>query len=1169
MPSSEDLSAVTGANETTATTTTVATPVVVNGPLGDSALAFSPQSFAFGTLVTNSGSATKSFVVTNTSTYTLVLGTITGVNTNFSLTANTCTNGFSMVSNATCAFTVRFAPAVSGNLSAAITIPYDVVSASNQFSSLLSVTGAGTTLTGFAGLDAINNQTPTTMQLNWTDVAGAATYQVYNTDSGTPALLASVISANLVSGIGCAAGSCSYTATGLLPSTSHAYRVLASDFLGVQSINTHDVTSQTTADFLDITGAASAIAGACTPLTVALTLADHVTPETVQANTSIAISGLGSGTIHGDNTCGTSIASPVVIASGTSSTTFYFKDNVAESLALSATRSQNSSTTKAFTVNPSPAVASVVYAAAPATAYTASSATPMTAFTVAIKDSFGNVVTTNDSATVTLSLATGSGTLVPLSGTLTKTVSHGVATFDGVTYTKAETITIKATENASGSQYNVTSSGIAVNPSSIASVVYAVAPAATQTASSTPMSTFTAELKDAFGNVITTDSSTTITVSRVAGSGALGGTVTKTVSSGVATFDGVTYTKAETITIKATENASGKNVTSGSITVNPAAFSLSQSRLSSAASVNSGASMTVTLTAKDAFGNSNPSGIASVGFTSSLVGGTGTYGTVTDAGSGVYTAAFTGIAAGSVTLGATINAGVVTSTPSPATITVNPSPTIASVVYGVAPSTPYTASNSVAMATFTAAIVDANGNVITTNSTAHITVLGVGSTTLGGTLTKTVSGGVAAFDDITYTKAETIQIKATEDASGSNLNVTSGSVTVNPSPTVASLAWVVPPATAYTASNTTPMTTFTAAVKDSFGNIITTNSTSQLHLGLSLGSGSLSATVYVSVSNGIATFSDVTYTKPETVRLTVDLSPFSVTSSDITVTAHLAFTTQPSSSGDTDTALPQQPVVAVQDGAGATAGGATNSITLTAYSDGACTVPVASALAAVANPLSATSGVATFSGMKILKTNVVRIGASAAGITSACSSAMAIAAGAVNLVQSSVAWVPASLTANNSATSSITVTLKDANGNAIPGKTVTATSDRGADTLSGSGGSTNSSGVVNLTARSSSAGSSNITVIGNGSTLSPTAKILFLSATPLTDYQSRLFDGANPGDNSSSLKSIWKDLARSATTYAGSLFNFFFSMERADGREHRLELIAMKCSRIIPWATGD
>ena len=63
--------------------------------------------------------------------------------------------------------------------------------------------------------------------------------------------------------------------------------------------------------------------------------------------------------------------------------------------------------------------------------------------------------------------------------------------------------------------------------------------------------------EDAFGNVITSDSTHTVTAARGStGTASLqGSNLTVTLSSGVATFSGLSYNKAETMTIAFTTNA--------------------------------------------------------------------------------------------------------------------------------------------------------------------------------------------------------------------------------------------------------------------------------------------------------------------------------------------------------------------------------------------------------------------------------------------------------------------------------------------------------------------------------------------------------------------------------------------------------------------------------------
>jgi hypothetical protein len=105
--------------------------------------------------------------------------------------------------------------------------------------------------------------------------------------------------------------------------------------------------------------------------------------------------------------------------------------------------------------------------------------------------------------------------------------------------------------------------------------------------------------------------------------------------------------------------SSGSLLATGNSNVGPGVYVASMSTLSaSAGSVASGSSITLTLTTKDAFGNQNPTNLPAIGsfaFTASTVGGSGTFGSVISAGSGVYTTTFTGTAAGAVTVSARIS----------------------------------------------------------------------------------------------------------------------------------------------------------------------------------------------------------------------------------------------------------------------------------------------------------------------------------------------------------------------------------------------------------------------------------------------------------------------------------------------------------------------------------
>jgi uncharacterized delta-60 repeat protein len=186
--------------------------------------------------------------------------------------------------------------------------------------------------------------------------------------------------------------------------------------------------------------------------------------------------------------------------------------------------------------------------------------------TVDAEDSSGNIETSFD-GTVTVALANNPGGAT-LGGTLSVTASNGVATFSGLTLTTAD----------SGYTLLVTSSGLSETVTGAITVTPA---AATQlVVSQQPPSTITAgagfglqaAIEDAYGNVETGDSSDVVTAALANNpTGAtLGGTLSETVSQGVATFSGLTLTKAAAgYTIGVSTGTF--NATTGAFTVTPAA----------------------------------------------------------------------------------------------------------------------------------------------------------------------------------------------------------------------------------------------------------------------------------------------------------------------------------------------------------------------------------------------------------------------------------------------------------------------------------------------------------------------------------------------------------------------------------------------------------------------
>jgi hypothetical protein len=182
----------------------------------------------------------------------------------------------------------------------------------------------------------------------------------------------------------------------------------------------------------------------------------------------------------------------------------------------------------------------------------------------------------------------------------------------------------------------------------------------------------------------------------------------------------------------------------------------------------------------------------------------------------------------------------------------------------------------------------------------------------------------------------------------------------------------------------------------------------------------------------------------------------------------LSFSVQPGGGGP-NAVWAQQPVVVVQDKNGDTVTSGTAStapITLTLSTD-----PGGGVLSCASNPVTASSGVATFSqcSINLVENTCYMITASSPGLTSAVSGCFfisTVASASNSTVTASPTPVSDSGVVQNPCTTScstITVTLKDSTGNPVSGKAVTLTPVNGNSTISAASGVSNASGVVTFT----------------------------------------------------------------------------------------------------------
>ena len=322
--------------------------------------------------------------------------------------------------------------------------------------------------------------------------------------------------------------------------------------------------------------------------------------------------------------------------------------------------------------------------------------------------------------------------------------------------------------------------------------------------------TITLQAEDRYGNDETTGG---LYVTFGLGAGTSSGTIGDVTDNGNGTYTAtfVGTTAGTPVTITAT--VSGKEVSTvlPTITVIPGAVDLSQSVVKvSAGSITAGSAATLTLVAKDAYGNQETDGGLTVAFGLGNGGSSGTIGGVSDNDDGTYTATFTGTTAGTpTTVTATIGGSAVTALLP--TITVTPG------AVSLAESAVSISADSIAagdQATLVLQAKDAYGNNET--SGGLLVAFGLGSSgTSSGTFSTVQDNGDGSYTaTLTGTTAGTANdITATVGVS----SVTSVLPTVTVVPgAVSDTTSVLSLASTTVIAGTT--TTITLQAKDSYGN---------------------------------------------------------------------------------------------------------------------------------------------------------------------------------------------------------------------------------------------------------------------------------------------------------------------------------------------------------------
>ncbi len=662
--------------------------------------------------------------------------------------------------------------------------------------------------------------------------------------------------------------------------------------------------------------------------------------------------------------------------------------------------------------------------------------------TVTALDAYGNTAT-GYLGTVAFTSSDGAWT-GPANYTFTGG-NAGVHTFSNAyTLKTAGSQTITATDVPTSS-ITGTSAGITVNPGAPSTALSTIVAApGSLVANGTSTSAVTVQLRDAFGNNLTSS----------------GGTVGLSTTSGSlsAVTDHADGTYTATLTAPAT-------VGSASITgtVNAAALAASASVsftpgpttnfvVSGPATASAGSGVTVTVTAKDAFGNTTPAYTGTVNLTS-------TDPQVPSPGSHAFTGGDAGTHGFPVTLKTTgswtVSASDGSSSGTSGSIAVSPAAT--SVLSVTSPAT----ATAGTPASVTVTAKDAYGNTTTGyTGTVSLTSTDPQAAALG-------SHAYTGADAGTYVFAATLKTAGSQTISAGDgaLTGSGAATTVSPAVVSTSTSAVTGAPASVIADGSTPVTV-TVTLKDAYGNAEPGKTVAVA----ATGSAAVSAAAVTSAA-GIATFS-ATDTAVETSTFTATDTTDSITLTQTPAASFIAgplATIQISPSSSTIVAGGSQVYgVSGSDAYGHSLGAQT--ATFGIVPDGSC-VDATATCTATASGLHAVT--ATVSGHTSIASLTVSVGAGSGGTSTITAS-------------------PTTIVADGVSASTITVKLKDAYGNnlssggatvalATTGGTLSAVSDHG-------------NGTYTATLTASSTGSGTVSGTVNGSPLTGTAAVVFTNS---------------------------------------------------------------------------
>jgi len=455
---------------------------------------------------------------------------------------------------------------------------------------------------------------------------------------------------------------------------------------------------------------------------------------------------------------------------------------------------------------------------------------------VAVEDSGGNVVATDNSAVTLRILSNGPGGTI--SGTTTVNAVNGIATFSNISFNAVGTYTIEADDAALSP---ADSTPFVINGPA-AKLVFTVEPQGI--AAQSPLNpAVQVSVEDAQGNLVI-NSSIQINISLNGVGATLGGNTSAVAVNGVATFNNLIISAPGTFTLSAAAGTlTGSTSTNFTVTPSASLLAVATGPTDTAATAilapvvidveDSSGTIVLTNTSPVTVGIASGPSNASIGGTTTVnaVKGVATFSNLTFSAPGTYTLFFSDGALATATTGPFV-------VNQPAT----------KLVFGTQPTNVQAA--SVSNETVVVLVEDKSGHVVTTD---HSTVtLSAGTTgTLTGTTSVVAVNGVATFNTLVFTKTGSFTLSATDTGLTA---ATSSKFTILPALSAQNERLVVTQATTGSTLVATALAPYIVTVEDQFGNVVTTDN-SQIQLRIP----ATSTTFKANASKGVATFKNIKF----------------------------------------------------------------------------------------------------------------------------------------------------------------------------------------------------------------------------------------------------------------------------------------------------------------------